>query len=185
MKSYFIQYKPFLLFLGKFIGTYITLIFLYQIYLNQFDKETFEPDGLTTLVAENTAWALKLLDYDVRIPRHESEQSYVLFVGDDSVVRIIEGCNAVSVIILFVSFIIAFSGRLSKTLLFIAAGILLMHVLNILRIIGLILGLVYYPEYESLLHDIIFPLFIYGVVFGLWVVWINKFSFYAENTPKQ
>jgi exosortase family protein XrtF len=184
LKSYFVKYRPFLLFLGKFIGTYVALIILYQIYLNQFDEKTFEPDGLTTLVAEHATSVLKWLDYNASMVRHKNEASYVMFIGGDSLVRIIEGCNAVSVIILFISFVVAFSGKLSRTLLFIGTGILLVHILNVLRIVALMLGLLHYPEYESLMHDIIFPLFIYGVVFGLWVIWINKFSFYAENTAK-
>jgi hypothetical protein len=40
----------------------------------------------------------------------------------------------------------------------------------------------YFPEANTILHDILFPLAIYGTVFILWVVWVNKFSFYAKKT---
>jgi hypothetical protein len=32
----------------------------------------------------------------------------------------------------------------------------------------------------SFLHGVLFPLFIYGVVFILWVIWVSKFSLYAK-----
>jgi len=182
LENYFIKYKPFLLFLGKFFLTYLLLTFLYQFYLNQFDAKTFEPDGFTTLVAKHTKTTLELLNYNVSMAPHSKEPSYKMYIDNDSVVRIVEGCNAVSVVILFVSFIVAFSSKLKKTLLFIVCGILLIHVLNVARIAALILGLIYIPEYEHIMHDIIFPLFIYGVVFGLWVLWINKYSHYAKKT---
>lgn len=184
MQNYFSKYKPFLLFLGKFFLTYLVLTFLYQLYLSSFDAATFEPDGFTTIVSSHTKAVLELVGYDVSMQLHGSEPSYRMFIGNESVVRIVEGCNAVSVIILFVSFIVAFSGRFRTMLLFIAGGILLIHVLNILRISALILGLIYYPEYEHVMHDIVFPLFIYGIVFGLWVIWINKYSGYAKKSAR-
>lgn len=182
MQNYVAKYKPFLLFLGKFFLTYMLLTFLYQLYLRSFDAATFEPDGFTTLVSKNVKSVLQFLDYDVSMELHGKEPSYRMFIGDDSVVRIVEGCNAVSVVILFVAFIVAFSGNLKKMLLFILGGILLIHILNLLRIVALIIGLIKFPEYEHVMHDIIFPLFIYGVVFGLWVIWINKYSKYAKKS---
>jgi hypothetical protein len=32
------------------------------------------------------------------------------------------------------------------------------------------------------LHGVIFPLFIYGVVFILWFFWVNYFSIYATKS---
>jgi len=53
--------------------------------------------------------------------------------------------------------------------------------LNIFRIALLTTGLYKYPEYGTFLHDILFPLVIYGVVFLLWVFWVLKFSAYAKE----
>jgi hypothetical protein len=39
-----------------------------------------------------------------------------------------------------------------------------------------------FPGQVSFLHGVLFPLFIYGVVFILWVIWVSKFSLYAKNT---
>lgn len=181
MESYFKKYRPFLLFLGKFLLAYLVFIFLYQQYLNQFDSAAFEADGFTRFVANSTQKLLQWFHYKVSLLPNESEPSFKVFVENKYVVRIVEGCNAISVMILFAAFVIAFSGKFLKTVLFIISGIILIHVLNITRITILSLGLLYFPQYENVLHDIIFPLFIYGVVFVLWVIWINKFSLYAEK----
>ncbi|MNY08272.1 hypothetical protein D3C86_1411170 [compost metagenome] len=85
-----------------------------------------------------------------------------------------------SVMILFVAFVIAFKGKWKHTVLFVLAGILIIHVLNILRIALLAIALYHYPQYEHVLHGVIFPLFIYGVVFGLWVLWVQKYSSHAK-----
>jgi exosortase family protein XrtF len=144
--------------------------------LSSFDEATFEPDGFTSIVASNSRDLLLATGYDASITPHPGEPSYRFFLNDKSVARIVEGCNAISVIILFVAFVVAFTGRAKHTFLFIIGGILLIHILNVARISGLVLGLVYYPQYKTLMHDILFPLFIYGIVFGLWVIWVKKFS---------
>lgn len=182
LESYFKKYRPFLLFLGKFLATYLIFIFLYQTYLNQFDVSRFESDGISKIVANQTKAVLIFFNYNADLEPHPSEPSIRVLIDQKAIVRIIEGCNAVSVMILFASFIVAFSGKFWKTVLFIISGVLLIHILNVFRIAFLTMGLLHYKEYEVLMHDIIFPLFIYGVVFGLWVIWINKFSNHAKKT---
>ena len=181
LKKYLILYKPFLLFLGKFSLTYLLLTFFYQTYLYQFDVQKFEIDGLTVLVAKHSKDVMIFFDADVRIAPNLKESAINLFYNQVHIARIIEGCNGLSVIILFVSFIVAFSGKLKTTILYILGGSLIIYVLNLLRIVLLCVLMYYYPEYEHILHAILFPLFIYGVVFILWIIWINKFSKYATK----
>lgn len=62
---------------------------------------------------------------------------------------------------------------------------MLIHILNIGRIALLCVGLYHLPDYEHMMHGVIFPLAIYGVVFLLWVIWVNKYSSYAGETKKK
>lgn len=185
MKNYFKKYKPFLLFLGKFLLSYLFLIFLYQLYLNQFEAAKFQVDGITQMVANQSGQVLNFFDYNIMLQPHDSESSVRMYFNNVAIVRIVEGCNAVSVMILFTSFIIAFSGKMLQTSLYILFGIIVIHLLNALRIALLTMGLIHFKEYEHLMHDIIFPLFIYGVVFGLWIIWVNKFSGYDKKNDSK
>lgn len=178
MKKYFVQYRPFLLFLASFFGSYIVLTFLYQVFLNGFGEN--EIDTITRFVSGNTENVLSWFYESVRFEELSYEPSFVVNLFGQSVIRIVEGCNGISVIILFVSFIVAFSGSLKNTLLFIFGGSLIIYVLNVLRIAVLTVLLYSFPEYIHLLHGVLFPLIIYGVVFVLWIIWVNKFSGYAK-----
>jgi exosortase family protein XrtF len=60
----------------------------------------------------------------------------------------------------------------------------IIHVLNITRIALLMVAFYNFPEANFILHDILFPLVIYGTVFILWIIWVNKFSFYAKTPIK-
>jgi len=178
MKKYLVLYKPFLLFLGTFFGAYILLTLLYQFFLNSF--ESHKIDSITRFVAQNTETVLSWFDKSVIMTESSTEPFFTLYYHQRGILRIVEGCNGISVIILFVSFVLAFSGSLRNTLLFIFGGSLFICILNVLRIVILTVLLFNFPEQLHLLHAILFPLFIYGVVFIMWVIWVNKFSKYAK-----
>lgn len=181
MKKYFKQHKPFFLFLAKFLGSYVILIFLYNAYLRNFDVAANKADGFTILVANQAKYILDEFGFKLRSAPSPNDPSVMFYVSNKPFVRIVEGCNAMSVMILFVAFILAFAGGVWRTIVFLIIGVFTIHVLNILRIALLTMGLFHYPEVKTFLHDIVFPLFIYGVVFGLWVLWVNKYSNYAKN----
>ena len=177
MKKYFIQYRPFLLFLGKFFFVYILLTFIYQFYLSTFCEDCI--DGITENVSVLTEKISKIMN--VKLTLINNYTHYNIVYKGKIAARIIEGCNAISIIILFISFVIAFSGKLKQTLVFILTGSLFIYILNIIRIIILSVLIYYYPAQEHILHGVVFPLIIYGAVFILWVIWVNKFSKYAKK----
>lgn len=177
--------KPFFLFLLKFGLSYLLLSVIYWFYLNQFDTDNNEPDSMTAMVARQAKDVVLLFGNDATIKPHPKEASYLFYVKNKSVARIVEGCNAASVMILFMAFIVAFSTTFKRTFIYIVAGIFIIHILNVIRVGLLSLGFYYYPDYKDLLHDILFPLFIYGVVFALWVAWVIKFSGNAKKNSSK
>jgi exosortase family protein XrtF len=178
LKKYLIQFKPFLIFITTFFAAYILLTIVYKFYLDTF--ETKDVDGITYIVGKNVAQLMNVFNCDIKIYKSSTDSWLEVWYNKKYVLRIIEGCNAVSVIILFISFILAFSGKLKTTLLYIVFGILFIYVLNVIRIALLAVSLFYVPEKEHILHGVLFPLVIYGAVFILWIVWVNKFSKYAK-----
>lgn len=184
MKNTIHQHKAFFVFLLKFVLFYLIFTLIYKFYLNQFNAENKEIDGITEFVANQTKNTLNFFGKDCEIRKHEFQASYKVLYFNKYLARIVEGCNAISVIILFASFVFAFSAQFKKTFLFILFGSCLIFILNIFRIALLAVGLYNYPESEELLHNIVFPVVIYGVVFVLWIIWVIKFSAYAKSTEE-
>lgn len=182
MKNSINQFRPFLLFLGKFFLSYLLLTVAYQTYLNQFDSKKMEVDAVTVAVAHQTVAVLSLFDSQTYTEPNPHEPSMKLIYKNKYISRIIEGCNALSVIILFIAFVIAFSGKLKNTIVFIILGSVLIYVLNVSRIVILSMAMFRFPEYQDFLHGVVFPLLIYSIVFILWIIWVNKYSFYASET---
>lgn len=170
--------KTVVLFLIKFFGVYILLFLMYSMYLNKTQKTSglFSCSPITNTVAKQTKFLLNNLGYTSEIEQHTEEVSVKLFVNNKFVARIIEGCNSISIIILFISFIIAFSSGFKTTSLYIIFGSLLIYFSNIFRIAIISIAIYKYPQYQEIVHNIIFPLIIYGVTFILWFIWVQKFS---------
>jgi exosortase family protein XrtF len=148
----------------------------YKFYLDFSDESKYYPDYVTNLVANQTELLLNAVGYDTQVVPHPDELSMKLIVENKFVARVVEGCNSVSVIILFLSFIVAFAGKLKATLIYILAGSVLIYSVNLVRIAILSVGLYEYPWRKDILHTVIFPMIIYGMVFLLWMFWVNRFS---------
>ncbi|MEO8933394.1 MAG: exosortase family protein XrtF [Xanthomarina sp.] len=181
MKELILKYKAVIKFILTFLLVYAVLTFLYTVYLEYGSSKTYYPDYITNLVAKQSKELLEVLGYKTQITPHPHEPSMKLIVNNKYLARVIEGCNAVSVIILFASFIIAFSGRLKTTVLYILLGSVLIYITNLLRIVILTIGLYHYPWREHVLHTVIFPAIIYGMVCMLWLFWISRFSNSAKS----
>jgi exosortase family protein XrtF len=181
LRALLIKYKPVLRFIALFLGTYFVLSVLYGLYLQFSEGTIYTPDVITHLVAKQSSDLINNLGYTARVVPDPSDPTMQLFVEDKFLARIIEGCNAVSIIILFIAFIIAFAETIKKTVLFIFAGAVLIYAVNILRIVILAITLYEYPEQKELLHGVVFPGLIYGMVFILWMIWIRMLKIGKQN----
>lgn len=176
MKALIKKYKSVVKFILTFLIVYAVLSVGYKYYLSQSEHYSYYPDYVTNLTSRQSVSVLNTLGYDAHIAPHPNEPSMKLIINDKYVARIIEGCNSISVIILFVSFIIAFADKWKPTLLFLFAGSTLIYAVNLIRIVVLSIGLYHYPWRKEVLHTVIFPLIIYGMVFLLWMIWVKRFA---------
>jgi exosortase family protein XrtF len=170
--------KTLIIFLIKFFATYFVLFGIYSFYLHrtQQKEDIFSCSPLTREVAVHVEKVANLLGYHASVEQHTDELSMKLSINGKYVSRIIEGCNSISIIILFLAFIIAFSGPVKSTILFGIFGSVLIYLVNILRFIGLSVMYYRFPEYQKVLHDLVYPAVIYGLVFVLWITWVTFYS---------
>ncbi|WP_418602939.1 exosortase family protein XrtF [Hwangdonia sp.] len=176
MQELFTKYKLVIKFILTFLMVYILFSVIYHFYLEFSEGSKFYPDYITHLVAKQTEDLLNGFGYNTQVLPHPDEPSMKVILNGSYVARVIEGCNAASVIILFMSFVIAFSGKLKTTLFFILSGSVLIYVVNLFRIALICVALYHYPEHQEFLHGVLFPAIIYGMVFLLWIFWVNRFS---------
>ena len=176
MKALLKKYKLVIRFIITFLSVYSILTVGYYFYLDLSDGTKYFPDYATHLVANQTENLLDGLGYDSEVLPHENEPSMKVIINGKFVARVIGGCNAISIIILFLSFVIAFADKFKSTFLYCLAGSINIYAFNLIRIAVLSAGLYHYPWRKEILHTVIFPMAIYGIVFILWMIWVNRFS---------
>lgn len=175
---YMKDFLPVLKILLRFVIIYIFLVLLYQFYLNAYTDEVVDP--FTRWVAEQVALVQGFAGFPTVLVDSFKQHSVYFLTGEMYTTRMVEGCNVISVAVLFTAFIFAFY-KGAKTFLFAVGGILLLHILNVLRIALLNIIYLKYSQYEKVAHDYLFPAIIYGGVIILWLVWIQFFALKREK----
>ena len=171
------EFKPILYFIGRFFVVYIVLTAVYSWYLQPYLYEMKIADPVTTWMTESAVGMMNMSGFEADHVQLEGEAYRRFILEGEYASRVNEGCNAISVMIIFVSFILAFAAGFKKTLLFLLAGLLIMIVSNIIRI-GLLTWIYrFHPDYSKMAHDILFPGIIYGTVVVLWLIWVKFFAF--------
>jgi len=86
------------------------------------------------------------------------------------------GCNGITLMFLFAIFVFAYPGSKKNKIWYIPLGVLIVYAINIFRILALALIAHYNPAYLEFNHTYTFTIIAYSIVFGLWILWVNKFS---------
>ena len=155
------------------MGIYFGLIALYQLYLNMYDDVAADP--LTRIIAEQSAFCLNKTGYPTQLIDGVDTKGIYFYINKLWPTVMIEGCNAVSIMIIFLAFIFTFY-KGAKTFWFAALGLVFLYVVNVTRIA--LINIVYMelsPEHFKIAHDYAFPAIIYGGVVFLWIIWIKFF----------
>ena len=173
------DFKPVLGILLRFIIIYVVLLLAYQFYLNSFSALGLDP--FSRMIAEHVMFLQNKLNFPTLLYDDVANEQVYYYVKNKYVTRMVEGCNAISVMILFLSFVFAFF-KGTKTFVFAVAGVVALYAMNVLRIVGLNIVTRDYPQYNKIAHDYLFPAVIYGSVVILWLIWIKFFALKNENS---
>lgn len=95
------------------------------------------------------------------------------------------GCVGRNVLLVFSAFIIATPAEVKRKIIYTIAGLGVIIILNIIRIILLMLVGQYYPDYFHFTHEYLFKYTLYAGVFLLWVFWVRKFRFSSSSFSQQ
>lgn len=170
------DFKPSLLFLGKFLGIYVLGNVLYGLYIASYQPS---PDPVTREVTQQSSWCLNAAGELTTVRDHAGRASIAIVRDDASVISVFEGCNGINVMIIFVAFVVAFGGPLKKMLWFIPAGLVIIHLVNLLRVGMLYFTAIHFQSYFYYVHKYFFTAILYVIIFILWAIWvirINKLS---------
>jgi exosortase family protein XrtF len=158
-------------FLLVFVGLYFALNTAYGFFI-QYYYPTSDP--FTRMVANQVIWILSV--FDSSIIGYPSQFNEFIAVANDraNMIYIFEGCNGLNVMIVYLSFLLAFTGSRKLIIQFVAMGLVGIYLLNLIRIVLLYDVAFYFPEQLYFFHKYLFTGIIYSIVFVLWYFWVRR-----------
>lgn len=167
------EVKPALRFLGIFLGCYLGLSILYGLWIESLGSL---PDPMTTEVSREVTAILRGLGSDVRFEANPMGPTVFIFDGTRKVLNVFEGCNGLNVMIVFLSFVLAFGGRRQRVLWFVPTGFLVIHLANLGRVLWLFWLSSVNARLFYYFHKYFFTAVIYVIVFVLWWFWVTRWN---------
>jgi exosortase family protein XrtF len=167
------EFRSSLLFLGKFIGFYLIVSILYGWWVTHYEPR---PDPATQLAAHQSAAILRVLGYPVTTTPHSTRPSERVLLDGHSILAVFEGCNGINVWIIFAGFMLALSKPGWRFAAFLLAGSVIIHLLNLGRILALFFVALEYPEALYFVHKYLFTAVLFGAVFAMWYLWIAYYG---------
>lgn len=180
------DFLPTIFFLLRFFGVYAILSVSYGFYIKSFDElEDSETDPITQSVVRQLSVVSEWFGYEVDIDEHShrnygslaEEQTFdTVYFDKIQVIAVEEGCNGISVMILFVAFVLAFGGNWKSAVWFIPSGLLIIQIGNLMRLLLLaVLKAETDGNYFHFFHKYGFTAVIYLLVLILWHIWVRYF----------
>jgi len=119
---------------------------------------------------ETAAW-FSLFGYEAKVITY-SIYPHLMYLDSLPIMSIDTPCNGLPILYLFAAFILVYPGTWKRKAVFIPVGLLVIHVLNMIRIISLSYISIYSPDYFDFNHKYLFQIIVYSLVFTLWFFWI-------------
>ena len=178
------EFKPALLFLGKFLGIYLLGNIVYGLYINSYYPQS---DPITYSISNQVSTIISATGTEVRtVPNPAKPTISIIEVSmKETIINIFEGCNGINVIIVFLAFLVAYQGTLKHTIIFALCGLLVIHIANLARIILLFQQAKNHSPYFYYIHKYLFTAILYFVVVVLWWFWVSKFNGIKNDHPRQ
>lgn len=166
---------------NKFVVIFfIKAIVLYILWYFVYEQWIMKVGWLDKIIIDNLIYItnkiLLLLGYTTFVYDHTFgiDGSNGVYIGTP--------CNGIELMALFTGFVIIFHGSWKNKIWFIPAGLIIIHFLNLMRVLALAIIAKTAPSTIDFNHKYTFTLLLYLFVFFGWIIWVKKFSFPAKGS---
>lgn len=159
----------------------ITIFIVWQlVYLLLLMPTRVIDQPLSLFTAHTTASALNLLTNDSISVKEITENETIeettltyakaiLFKNNKKIISIADGCNGLTLFVLYIGFIIAYPTSIKAKIIYTVAGLFLIVLINILRTTGLAYLAYSYPKFLPFAHHYLYKMITYALIFAIWV----------------
>jgi exosortase H (IPTLxxWG-CTERM-specific) len=162
IRSGWLQKWPVIVFV---IGFAVLMILFYVFWLSDYCQNNIQP-SIVSVNARLSSFFLNIFGIKTTAVKENISSSSFS-------VSIAKGCDAMEAMALFASALLAFPAKWKYKLIGFFAGIALLFMLNIARIISLFLTGLYFPKAFEIMHVEVWQVLFILFAVGLWIFWIR------------
>lgn len=153
-----------------FVFMVLFLYILFQVFLSSFiySKFSFVTNSLLNL----STGILNFFGYEASY----SYANFFLYIKGVPVILIGNVCNGLDLMYLLVILIWCYPIGLIHKIWFSVVGVLVLHFINLVRVICLTLNYWHFRQSFEFNHKYLFVVIVYGLMFLLWYMWVAKFG---------
>jgi len=149
-------------FIATSLGIFIAWYLLYDLWIL--------PDGrvdyaLSLHIISMSKGILELMGFEMMT------YARVITISGANGIEMVDGCNGIEALGLFVGFVVAYKGTWNNRAWFIPLGLFLIYLVNIVRVVVLVITQQHAPKIFSFTHDYSTTAIFYIVIFAMWVWW--------------
>jgi exosortase/archaeosortase family protein len=143
---------------------------------------------LAGVVYRSSDWVLTFLNVNVtafdEIKIHNQLHYNVFYYApNNGFVYVNLSCSGLKQFYQWFFLMLLYPGPWRHKLWFFPLGLIIIHIVNIFRIVGMVFVTINLPQHWDFIHDYVMRPFFYVVMFALWVWWNEQF--YLKSVKKQ
>ncbi len=180
-------FKKYHLYAFKDVAIFMVILVFFHILWRTFVSEFFALDfisrsanWLAYQVFLQSSWFLDVTGVNVtafdELTIADVVRKNVFICAENSgFVYVNHSCSGLKQFYQWFFLMLLYPGPWKHKLWFFPMGILIVHLVNVFRIVGMVFVTMYLPQYWDFIHDWVMRPFFYVVMFLLWVWWNEKF----------
>ena len=174
-----------------FIGILLFFHFVWRTFASNIFTVGFVRDSASWLALQvylESRWVLELIlgkvtAYDHMFVGSSLRHNVFYYAGNNGFVAVNSSCSGLKQFYQWFFLMLLFPGPWKQKAWFMPMGLIIVHFVNVFRIIAMVFVTVYLADYWDFIHDWILRPFFYVVMFTLWVWWNEKYHL-AKKTVK-
>ena len=166
-------------FIFKVLLIYVAWYIIYELWLL---PNGYIDEPLSQNIASVSAGILSFFGEEVFVHQR------ILGIAGAGGIEIVDGCNGIAAIGLFIGFIYAYPGAWGPRILFSIFGIAVIYLVNVSRIVVLAYTQLHWPQGFDFTHEYSTTTIFYIAIFVLWMIWANygeSITSEKKEDPKQ
>jgi exosortase/archaeosortase family protein len=166
-----------------FMAILLVFHFLWRTFIGDILEVAFIKDSansLAVVVFNASQWALETMNinvsfFDELTIAGRPWKNVIYYAENNGFVAVNLSCSGLKQLYQWLFLMLLFPGPWKHKLWFIPMGLIVVHFVNVFRIISMTFVTINIPQQWDFMHDNVLRPFFYVVMFAMWVLWNEKF----------